>query len=94
MRGLRGSTSMRPTKLAIADALRTDPAVGELVPAAQIFSVERATADRGVPAAQIFSVERATVPTLPSIEVFGVTSERVGDGPLAERGGAVLYVRR
>ena len=77
MRGLRGITSMRPTKLAIADALRTDPAVGELVQAAQIFSVER-----------------ATVPTLPSIEVFGVTSERVGDGPLAERGGAVLYVRR
>ena len=56
---------MRPTKLAIADALRTDPAVGELVPAAQVFSVEH-----------------ATVPTLPSIEVIGISSERVGDGPM------------
>ena len=56
---------MRPTKLAIADALRIDPAVGELVPAAQVFAVER-----------------ATVPALPSIEVIGVSSERIGDGPL------------
>ena len=30
-----------------------------------------------VPAAQVFAVERATVPTLPSIEVISVTSERL-----------------
>ena len=56
---------MRATKTAIAEALRTDAAVSELVPRAQIFAVER-----------------ATVPTLPSIELIGVTSERVGDGPM------------
>ena len=56
---------MRPVKTAIAEALRTDAAVSELVPDAQIFAVER-----------------ATVPTLPSIELIGVTSERVGDGPM------------
>ena len=58
---------MRPTKLAIADALGTDPAVAELVPDAQVFAVER-----------------ATVPALPSIEVIGITSERVGDGPMVK----------
>ena len=35
-----------------------------------------------VPRAQVFSVERATLPTLPSIEVIGVTSERQDTGPL------------
>lgn len=34
---------MRPIKLALADALRTDPAVAELVPDGQIYAVERAT---------------------------------------------------
>ena len=34
---------MRPVKVAIAEALRTDAAVSELVPAAQVFAVERAT---------------------------------------------------
>ena len=56
---------MRATKVAIADALRADPAVSALVPSAQVFAVER-----------------ATVPSLPSIEVIAVTSERVGDGPM------------
>ena len=35
-----------------------------------------------VPDAQVYAVERATVPQLPSIEVIGVSSERVGDGPV------------
>ena len=33
-----------------------------------------------VPGSQIFSVERATVPTLPAVELIGVTSERVNGG--------------
>ena len=56
---------MRAIKVAIAAALAADAAVAELVPAAQIFAVER-----------------ATVPTLPSIEVIGVSSELVDTGPL------------
>ena len=35
-----------------------------------------------VPASQVYSVERATLPTLPAIEVIGVTSERQESGPL------------
>ena len=35
-----------------------------------------------VPDAQIYATERATIPTLPSVELIGVTSERVGDGPM------------
>ena len=56
---------MRATKVAIAAAIAADAAVSELVPAAQVFAVER-----------------ATVPTLPAIELVGVTSSRVGDGPM------------
>ena len=56
---------MRPVKVAIAAALRTDAAVSALVPEVQLFSVEK-----------------ATVPVLPSIELIGVTSERVNDGPM------------
>ena len=56
---------MRATRQALAAALAADDAVSELVPAAQVFEVER-----------------ATVPTLPSIELIGVTSERVNDGPM------------
>ena len=56
---------MRGAKLALAEALRTDTAVAALVPAGQVFAVER-----------------ATLPTLPSIEVIGVRSERVDTGPL------------
>ena len=56
---------MRATKLAIAAALADDPAVSALVPAAQVFSVER-----------------ATIPTLPAVELIGISSERIGDGPL------------
>lgn len=56
---------MRATKRAIAEAIRTDAAVLSLVPAAQVFAVER-----------------ATLPTLPSIEVIGVSSERVDSGPM------------
>ena len=35
-----------------------------------------------VPDAQIYATERATIPTLPSLEVIGLSSERVGDGPM------------
>ena len=56
---------MRPVKVAIAEALRIDPAVSELVAPTQIYAVER-----------------STIPLLPSVEIIGVTSERVGDGPM------------
>ena len=56
---------MRATKHALAEALRTDAAVSELVPATSVYAVER-----------------ATVPTLPAVEVIGLSSERVDDGPL------------
>ena len=51
---------MRATKTAIAAAFRADRAITELVTAASIYAVER-----------------ATIPTLPSIEVIGISSERV-----------------
>ena len=35
-----------------------------------------------VPGGQVFAVERATVPTLPAVEVIGVSSERVDGGPM------------
>ena len=56
---------MRATKHALAEALRTDAAVSELVPVTSIHAVER-----------------ATLPTLPAVEVIGLSSERVDDGPL------------
>ena len=56
---------MRAVRQALAAALAADDAVSALVPAAQVFAVER-----------------ATIPTLPSIELIGVTSERVDTGPM------------
>ena len=56
---------MRPVKVALSRALRTDAAVSELVPPTQIYAVER-----------------STVPVLPSIEVIGLSSERVDTGPM------------
>ena len=35
-----------------------------------------------VPVGQVFACERATVPSLPAVELVGVSSERVGDGPM------------
>ena len=49
---------MRSSKQAIASALADDAAVSELVPASQVYAVER-----------------ATLPTLPAVEVIGVSSE-------------------
>ena len=63
--GLLRDPAMRPVKVAIAEALRIDPAVSELVAPTQIYAVER-----------------STIPLLPSVEIIGVTSERVGDGPM------------
>ena len=42
-----------------------------------------------VPSSQIFAVERATVPTLPSIELIGISSERVDTGPMVRHTLAV-----
>ena len=65
VRALLGGTAVRATKLAIAAALAADTAVSNLVPAAQVFAVER-----------------AVIPTLPAVEIIGVSSERIGDGPM------------
>ena len=35
-----------------------------------------------VPATSVYAVERATLPTLPAVEVIGLSSERVDNGPL------------
>ena len=35
-----------------------------------------------VPREQIYAVERATLPTLPAVEVIGLSSERVDTGPM------------
>ena len=35
-----------------------------------------------VPRTSVYAVEQSTVPTLPSIEVIGVSSERVDEGPM------------
>ena len=63
---------MRAVKQAIAAALSADDAVAALVPAAQVFAVER-----------------ATVPTLPAVEVIGVSTERVDKGPMVRHELAV-----
>ena len=63
---------MRSTKQAITAALRTDPAVSELVPVAHVYAVER-----------------ATLPTLPAVEVVGVSSEPQASGPLVKHSMSV-----
>ena len=57
---------MRPVKLAIADALRADPAVGEQVPAAQVFAVERAVIPV-LPAVEVIAVTSERADTGPLI---------------------------
>ena len=49
-----------------------------------IAAALRADADVAalVPATSVYAVERATVPTLPSIELIGLSSERVDTGPM------------
>ena len=37
-----------------------------------------------VPVTSVYAVERATLPTLPAVEVIGLSSERVGDGPMVQ----------
>ena len=51
---------MRATKVAIAEALRTDAAVSELVPAAQVFAVERATIP-ALPSIEVIAVSSERV---------------------------------
>ena len=55
---------MRPVKTAIAAALRTDEAVSELVPDAQIYAVERATLPT-LPAVEVIAVSSERVDTGP-----------------------------
>ena len=57
---------MRPVKVAIAEALRTDAAVSELVPDAQIFAVERATIP-SLPALEAIGVTSERVDTGPMV---------------------------
>ena len=51
---------MRATKTAIAEALRTDAAVSELVPRAQIYAVERATLPT-LPAVEVIALSSERV---------------------------------
>ena len=37
-----------------------------------------------VPATSVYAVERATLPTLPAIELIGVSTERVDTGPMVK----------
>ena len=57
---------MRATKTAIAAALRTDAAVSELVPDAQVFAVERATIPN-LPAVEVFALSSERVDTGPMV---------------------------
>ena len=70
---------------AAASALATGGA-GRVVRAVKLALAAALRADTAVaalvPGAQIFAVERATLPTLPSIELIGVSSARVGNGPM------------
>ena len=51
---------MRETKLTIADALRADPAVGELVPVSQVLAVERAVIPT-LPAIEVIAIGSSRV---------------------------------
>ena len=88
---------MRAVKLAIAAALRADAPVAELVPAGQIFAVERATLP-ALPAIEVIGVSSERVDTGPmirhelSIEV--TVSHRTEDGADALLDGIVTALRR
>ena len=51
---------MRAVKVALADALRDDPAVSALVPSAQVFAVERATVP-SLPSIEVIAVTSSRV---------------------------------
>ena len=57
---------MRATRQAIAEAIRTDPAVAELVPGSQVFAVERATLP-SLPAVECIAVSTERVDTGPMV---------------------------
>ena len=57
---------MRPSKIAIANALAYDTAVSNLVPPAQIHSVERSTVP-ALPAIEIIAVSSERVDTGPMV---------------------------
>ena len=58
---------MRATKTAIAEALRTDAAVSELVPDAQIFATERSTLPI-LPAVEVIAVSTERVDDGPMVK--------------------------
>ena len=76
---------MRATKTAIAEALRTDAAVSELVPATSVYATERATLPT-LPAIEVIAVSTERVEDGPmvrhelSIEV--TVSHATEDGPM------------
>ena len=74
---------MRATKVAIAAALAADDAISELVPAAQVFAVERATLPT-LPAVEVIAVSSERVDTGPlalhSLSVECTVSHPTEDG--------------
>ena len=66
VRALLGGNAVRATKLAIADSLRADRGVGELVPGSQVFAVERATIP-SLPAVEIIAISSERADTGPMI---------------------------
>ena len=49
-----------------------------------IASALRADPNIDVPSTGVYAVERSILPKLPSVEVIGVSSERVGNGPMVQ----------
>ena len=61
---------MRATKQAIAEAIRTDAAVAELVPLGQVFAVERAVLPT-LPSVECIAVSSERVDTGPMVRGVG-----------------------
>ena len=80
---------MRAVKVAIAAALRTDAAVSELVPAAQVYAVERATLPT-LPAIEMVAVSSEVVDSGPlvrhelSVEITAAHSTEDGADELLD----------
>ena len=80
---------MRPVKIAIRDALSADTAVSNLVPAAQVFSVEKATIP-ALPAIEVIGVSSERIDTGPltrhalSVEVTVSHSDETGADKLLD----------
>ena len=94
---LFGGAAVRPVKVAIAEALRADPALSNLVPATQIFSVERATLPQ-LPAVEVIGISSERVDTGPlvrhELSVECTASHSTEDGADTLLDGIVRAVRR